>query len=220
MDLCSQVEEPKPTHSNACLQAYLGLGQKCEKIAASRLFQNSITCCILVAAVLIGAQTYDGMVDWVGPEMDQLDALILFAFTLEIILTLIAKGTHPYRFFYDPWNSFDFVVVFFCLMPMPGDSGDSVAVLRLLRLLRVLKLFKALPQLSIIMSGLAKGMASIGYIAILLILLMYVFGIIAIMFYRANDPIHFGSLSVTVRLSIRLFSDCFATVLRLILSLC
>ena len=30
------------------------------------------------------------------------------------------------------------------------------------------------------------GMASIGYIAILLILLMYVFGIIAIMFYRSG----------------------------------
>jgi hypothetical protein len=26
---------------------------------------------------------------------------------------------------------------------------------------------------------------------------MYVFGIIAIMFYRANDPVHFGSLSIT-----------------------
>eukprot|EP01043_Picozoa_sp_COSAG02_P039578 COSAG02_NODE_3136_length_7300_cov_4.065269_5_plen_482_part_00 len=156
-----------------------------------------ITGCIIVAAVLIGCQTYDEMVEWVGPEMDLLDALILAVFTLELGLKMIAFGLTPWKFFFDPWNTFDFVVVFFCLMPLPGDSGDSVAVLRLLRLLRVLKLFKAVPQLQIIMSGLAKGMSSIGYIALLQTLLMYVFGIIAIMFYRANDPVHFGSLSVT-----------------------
>jgi voltage-gated sodium channel len=196
--LRAQVESSKrPPSANACVEGYLELGDKCARMVAMPVFQNMITCCILVAAVLIGCQTYDSLVDKIGPELDQLDALILFVFTLELVLKMIACGTKPWTFFFDPWNTFDFVVVFFCLMPLPGDSGDSVAVLRLLRLLRVLKLFKAVPQLQIIMSGLAQGMVSIGYIALLLTLLMYVFGIIAIMFYRANDPIHFGSLAGT-----------------------
>ena len=72
-----------------------------------------------------------------------------------------------------------------------------MAVLRLLRLLRVLKLFKAVPQLQIIMSGLAQGMGSIVWIALLLGLMFYLFGIVAIMFFRPNDPVHFGSLDVT-----------------------
>eukprot|EP01045_Picozoa_sp_COSAG04_P020939 COSAG04_NODE_2201_length_4544_cov_29.319685_2_plen_1071_part_01 len=187
----------RPTHSSPVIEQYLVIGDQCERAISSPKFQHSITVCIMVAAILIGCQTYQSMVDVYGPEMDTLDALILAVFTLEIMLKLVAARLRPWEFFLDPWNSFDFFVVVMCYVPFPGDSGDSVAVLRLLRLLRVLKLFKTFPQLQIIMSGLAKGMGSIGYIALLLIFLIYVFGIIAIMFFRANDPVHFGSLGVT-----------------------
>eukprot|EP01048_Picozoa_sp_COSAG05_P003759 COSAG05_NODE_181_length_14767_cov_9.554859_1_plen_1146_part_00 len=183
-------------HSNPLVDKYVNLGEFCAWFVNKKAFGNFITGCILVAATLIGMQTYPGYGEGeeYGGLMIFMDEIILGIFTLEIILKLIAAQLRPWTFFHERWNVFDFVVVAVCFMPF---GGSMVAVLRLLRLLRVLKLLKALPQLQIIMSGLAQGMASIGYIALLLILLFYVMGIMAIMFFRDNDPLHFGTLHGT-----------------------
>eukprot|EP01047_Picozoa_sp_COSAG01_P027939 COSAG01_NODE_1861_length_9039_cov_6.964094_10_plen_728_part_00 len=186
-------DEEHVVHPNAIIDQYLQLGEHCSRIVETDWFGMCITGCIIVAAALIGAQTYPEM-DKYSTTMDALDAVILVIFGLEIMLKLCAAQLKPWTFFYSRWNSFDFAVVTVCLMPF---GSDMVAVLRLLRLLRVLKLFKALPQLQIILSGLAQGMSSIGYIALLLILMFYVMGIVAIMFFRVNDPVHFGNLQVT-----------------------
>jgi len=45
--------------------------------------------------------------------------------------------------------------------------------------------------------GLAKGMSSVSYIGLLMFLLFYVFGIISLLFFRANDPAHFPDLHAT-----------------------
>ena len=134
----------------------------------------------------------------VDTALNLVDFLILLVFTFELILKFVALGlpSNWWKFFRNGWNIFDFFVVAACYLPASW-TGGAVAVLRLLRLLRVLKLFKAVPQLQIIMSGLAQGMGSIVWIALLLGLMFYLFGIVAIMFFRPNDPVHFGSLDVT-----------------------
>ena len=43
-------------------------------------------------------------------------------------------------------------------------------------------------ELQIILSGLAKGMSSVSYIGLLMFLLFYVFGIVALMFFRCEPP--------------------------------
>ena len=48
------------------------------------------------------------------------------------------------------------------------------------------------------MAGLAKGMSSVVYIGILMLLLFYVFGIIALYYFRTNDPVHFPNLQMTM----------------------
>lgn len=70
----------------------------------------------------------------------------------------------------DNWNTFDFCVIVVCLLPF--DSSGA-AVLRLLRLLRVMKMFKSLPQLQIILNGLASGVSAITYVGVLMLLLYY-----------------------------------------------
>ena len=84
------------------------------------------------------------------------------------------------------WNSFDFFVVVVCLMP---GVSSNVAVLRLIRLLRVMKLLKQVPQLQIIFEGLVQGITSILYIMLMLMLLFYLFGIMAMIFFGKNDPV-------------------------------
>ena len=70
-----------------------------------------------------------------------------------------------------------------------------ITMLRLLRLLRVLKLVKSLPQLQLIVDALVQGLASIGYIGVILVLVFYVFAILGMTLFRKNDPWHFGTLA-------------------------
>lgn len=73
--------------------------------------------------------------------------------------------------------------------------GD-VAFLRLLRLMRLLKLLSKFETIRILISGLLKGLASVTYILVLLCLIIYVFAIIGVNWFRDNDPFHFGKIEV------------------------
>lgn len=196
-DLLHDEEAARKEHPNPNIEKYLLMCDQCHHLADSAKFGWFITSCILVAAVVIGWQTYP-LDDDLNDVLNQVDFLILLVFTFELILKFFALGLPKnwWRFFLNGWNVFDFFVVAACYLPTSW-TGGAVAVLRLLRLLRVLKLFKAVPQLQIIMSGLAQGMGSIVWIALLLGLMFYLFGIMAIMFFRPNDPVHFGTLHLT-----------------------
>ena len=114
---------------------------------------------------------------------------------LEIVVKMGAEGKQPWRYFYDPWNVFDFSIVAVCFLPV---NAQYVAVLRLARLLRVLKLVRALPRLQILVSALLKSIPSMGYVSLLLAMLFYVYAVAAVFIFGANDPIHFGDLPTAV----------------------
>ena len=160
---------------------YLALGVAVKKVIDTSAFANFIIGCILAAAAIIGAQTYQDLAARHEILFTALDNFILLVFTFEVVLKIVALGKGWYNYFKEGWNLFDFFVVAMCYMPF---GGSAVAVLRLLRLLRVLKLFNNIKELQIILSGLANGMSSVSYIGLLLFLLFYVFGIVALMFFR------------------------------------
>jgi voltage-gated sodium channel len=60
------------------------------------------------------------------------------------------------------------------------------------------KLFKKIPQLQMIVMGLAGGIKSIGYIVILLLLVFYLYAIVGITVFRTNDPWHYRDLQTTM----------------------
>ena len=120
---------------------------------------------------------------------------INFVFTAEVVLKMVAEAPCSWRYFHSGWNTFDFLIVAFVYLPI---GGSFVMVLRLLRLLRVLKLVRALPSLQVIVSALIKGLSSIGYIALLLTLILYLFAIVGMLLFRDNDPFHFGSLHLAM----------------------
>jgi hypothetical protein len=166
---------------SGCMSNYLALGAAVKKVIDTSVFANFIIGCILAAAAIIGAQTYQDLAARHEMLFTTLDTFILIVFTFEVILKIVALGKVWFNYFKEGWNLFDFFVVAMCYMPF---GGSAVAVLRLLRLLRVLKLFNNIKELQIILSGLGQGMSSVSYIGLLLFLLFYVFGIVALMFFR------------------------------------
>lgn len=167
----------------------------CHQIVESKWFNHFIIIVILLAGVLVGLETSEKIVDKHHDLLIWLDRLVLLIFIVEIVMKMIALTPRPQDFFRDPWNVFDFIIVAVCLVPASGGFGP---VLRLFRLLRVLRLLTAVPKLQILVSALLKSLPSMGYVTMLLFLLFYIYGVAGVMFFGANDPIHFGTLGYSL----------------------
>ncbi len=166
--------------------------QFCKKIAAAPAFQNSIIGVILFAGLLVGLETYPAIEQRYGRILDIVDIVIIVLFTAEVLIKIGAEGAKPWRYFRDPWNVFDFIIVTACFLPF---DNQYITVLRLIRLLRILRLLRALPKLQILVNALFKSIPSMGYVAVLMGLLFYVFAIAGVFLFGKNDPLHFGNLS-------------------------
>lgn len=166
-----------------------------KRLSHSHRFQNFVTFVILFAAVLVGVETSPALVERYGAPLHALDRAVLGVFVVELLVKIGAEGARPYRFFKDPWNVFDFVIVAVVFLPI---QSQYVTVLRLARLLRVLRLIRAVPRLQILVSALLKSIPSMGYVSLLLLLVFYVYGVAAVFLFGQNDPFRFGSLPLSL----------------------
>jgi len=165
------------------------------RTAESRWFQRTITMVILMAGALVGIETDPALVERHASLIHVLDQIIIWIFVAEMLVKMAAEGRKPWRYFRDPWNVFDFLIVVTCFLPI---HAQYVMVLRLARLLRVLKLVRALPKLQILVSALLKSIPSMGYVGLLLAILFYVYGVAATLLFAGNDPMHFGDLGLSI----------------------
>lgn len=115
--------------------------------------------------------------------------IFCFCFTSEIIVRLLAYLRISY-FFTDPklkyWNVFDLVLVLlmvvetWILVLADADLGELgvLSILRLMRLLRISRVFRMVPELGMMVKSMAAAARSVSSTFVLIIGLMYVFGII------------------------------------------
>src|SRR5690606_3973716 len=108
-----------------------------KNIASAAWFQTFIIIVSVLAGVLVGLETYPSEVERHHVVLHLADQIILWIFVAEIVIKMAAEGNKPWRYFLDPWNVSDFIIVAACFLSF---EGNAVTVLRLLRLLRVLKL--------------------------------------------------------------------------------
>ena len=167
----------------------------CARIVHSSEFKKAIIAVIFLAAIVIGLETSASIVVSHGRLLRLLDQIILAIFVIEILVKLIAESPRPWNFFRDPWNVFDFVIVTICLLPL---DSEFAAVLRITRVLRVLRLVTTLPKLQLLVGALLKSIPSMGYVALLLSVLFYIYGVTGVFFFSNADPLHFGTLGSAI----------------------
>ncbi len=171
----------------------------CKTITKSKPFNRFIVVTILVAGILVGIQTYKGFAEKHAEVLGFLDVIVLAIFTIEAAMKILAEGKKPSNYFRNPWNLFDFAIVTVCLLePILPIDGSFIPVLRLARILRVLRLVSAVPKLQVLVGCLLKSLPSMFYVSILLLLLFYVYGAMAVFLYGENDPIHFRNLQTSI----------------------
>lgn len=149
--------------------------------------QRFIIALIVLNGAILGIQTSASLMEYFDPWLPLLDQLILAVFVLEIVLKLTASGR---EFFRSYWNLFDFFVVAIALIPASGPF----AVLRVLRVLRLLRLISVVPRLRFVVETLLHAIPGIASIGVLILIIFYVFAVVATGLYGAAFPDWFGSL--------------------------
>jgi voltage-gated sodium channel len=142
---------------------------------------------IMFNAVTLGLETSPSIMAEHGVLLHAVDRAVLTVFVVELLARMIV---FRWAFFRDPWSLFDLVVVGIALVPATG----SLSVLRALRVLRILRLVTAVPSLKRVVGGLVRALPGMGSIMLLLMLIFYVFSVMASKLFGEAKPEQFGNL--------------------------
>ncbi|MGB3386215.1 MAG: ion transporter [Marinomonas sp.] len=165
-----------------------------KRVERSVWFQGFIISIIIIAALTVGAKTYS-LPSGVELAINYLDTFITVFFLVEVSLRFLACDDR-WRFFKDPWNVFDTIIVIGSLVPM--SDTDMVLVARLLRVFRVLRLVSIIPDLRFLINALIKAIPKMGYIALLMFIIFYIFAAVgSIFFEHINDKL-WGDIAISM----------------------
>ena len=162
----------------------------CARIADSTRFQAFIMGVIVANAVTLGLGTYD-FDSGVDSLLTTLDDVFLGIFVVELAIRITAFGSRPQDFFKDGWNLFDFIVIGLAFTP---GIRDNVTLLRLARLLRVVRVVSVMPDLRVLLRAMARSLPPITSLALLTLLLMYVYGMVGYILFHEDDPESWGNI--------------------------
>lgn len=160
------------------------------KLIASRSFEMFIIGLVVMNAVILGLETSPAITGVVGSLLQVLDTIILVVFVFELLMRFYV---HRLNFFSDPWRVFDLIVVGIALIP--ASAGFSV--LRAFRVLRILRLLSVIQSLRKVVTGLVAALPGMGSIVVLMLLVFYVFSVMATKLFGAAFPEWFGSLGAS-----------------------
>src|SRR5687768_13953752 len=166
------------------------IASSCRRIADSHRFQAFIMGVIVANAVTLGLGTYE-FSSGVDSTLTSLDEVFLGIFVVELAIRITAYGRRPQDFFRDGWNVFDFVVIALAFAP---GLRDNVTLLRLARLLRVVRLVSVMPDLRILVRAMTRSIAPITSLALLTVLLMYIYGMVGWILFHEEIPDQWGNI--------------------------
>jgi voltage-gated sodium channel len=162
-----------------------------QRIVDHPAFTTAVVTVILANAVVLGLQTYPSIEDEYGGLLDALNAAFLAFFVVEITIRIAAYGRQPWRFFQDGWNVFDFIAV--GLAFVPGLQSNST-VLRLARLARIVRVVHLLPDVRILITGVIRSLPPLASMAILTVLIMFVYGMVGWQLFGEEIPNRWGTI--------------------------
>jgi len=164
------------------------------RIEQSRLFQGAVIAVIILSALTIGAKTYD-IPPAAAQALGLMDVAITLFFLAEILFRFTACEDRR-RFFASGWNVFDTLIVLGSLVPL--QNADAVLIGRLLRVFRVLRLVSVVPELRSLITALLKAIPRMGYIALLMFLIFYIYGAVGSLFFANINEDLWGDVAVAM----------------------
>ncbi len=161
------------------------------RVVDSPTFTTVIVATITVNAVVLGLQTYGGVVDRWGGLLDLVNAVCLGIFLVELAIRMGSYWPRPLQFFRNGWNIFDFVVILAVFVP--GIRQNST-LLRLLRLLRVVRIVRVLPDLRVLLLGVWKSVPPLASIGAVTAMILFVYGMVGWIWLGDELPEQWGNI--------------------------
>jgi len=160
----------------------------CHRIAQARWFENLTVGVIILNAIVLGLETYPTLARDYGEMLQTANGAFLTYFTVEIAIRIAGYGQRPWAFFRSGWNVFDFVVISAAYLPGVRENATFV------RLLRVFRLFTLLPDLRVLVAGMARSFRPLGSLALLFAMVFYVYGMLGWILFSDIDPAHWRNI--------------------------
>ena len=161
---------------------------KCFNFIYSKAASHFILALIVINTITIGLETNVWVSNRWGHLLGLLDHFILCVFCIEMIWKLFASRI---QFFKSGWDVFDLIMVILSVV----STMPELAICRVFRVFRVLRVISSIPELKIIVQSLLLSLTKIGWIAVLLALVFYIFAVIATKTFGPQYPEWFGSFS-------------------------
>jgi voltage-gated sodium channel len=161
------------------------------RVVDSAPFTAVVVATIAVNAVVLGLQTYEGVVERWGTVLDVVNAVCLGIFIVELAIRIGSYWPRPLAFFRNGWNVFDFVVI--ALAFVPGIRQNST-LLRLARLLRVVRIIRLLPDLRVLLLGIWRSVPPLASIAAVTAMILFVYGMVGWIWFGDELPEHWGNI--------------------------
>jgi voltage-gated sodium channel len=162
-----------------------------QRLVDSAAFNTTIIAVIIANAVVLGLQTYPGVVDRYGDTLDLLNAIFLAVFVVELLLRIASYGRRPLAFFQSGWNVFDFIVISAAFVP---GIRESSTLLRLARLARVVRIVRLLPDVRVLLVGVFHSLPPLVSMTLLTTVILYVYGMVGWLLFGDEIPEDWGNI--------------------------
>ena len=163
----------------------------CAELADSTAFNVFIFAVILANAVVLGLETYDGVVRAAGDQLHTLNNVFLGIFCVELAIRLTAFGSRPGQFFRSGWNVFDFVVILASFAP---GLRENTTLLRLARLGRVIRIVRLLPDLRVLTIAIGRSLPGVASLSVLALLVVFIYGMVGWTIFDDHAPQQYGTI--------------------------
>jgi len=163
-------------------------------LRSNKAFELFVVSIIVFSAVSIGVRTYDLpplLIDVVGI----LDVLITLIFLFEITVRFVGEPEKR-RFFHSAWNVFDSLIVVVSLIPI--EDSELALIGRLVRIFRVLRMVSIIPELRMLINSLVKALPQLGYVALMMFIIFYIYAAVGSTFFSEINPELWGDIAVSL----------------------
>lgn len=165
-----------------------------QTIRDNKAFEMFVIFIIVLSSLVIGVRTYE-----LHPILENslivLDYGVTLFFLVEIMIRMAAEDRIK-DFFKKGWNVFDFTIVVISLIPL--ENSEYALVARMLRLFRVMRLISFIPELRVLVTALISALPRMGYVALLMFIIFYLYAVIGNLMFSNINPVLWGDLGISL----------------------
>lgn len=167
---------------------------KFQTVRDNKMFEMFVISIIIFSSLMIGVRTYN-LHPFFESALIFLDYGVTLFFLVEIGIRMAAERRFV-DFFKKGWNVFDFIIVVVSLIPL--DDSEYALIARMLRLFRVMRLISFIPELRVLVSALISALPRMGYVALLMFIIFYLYAVVGNLLFGALNPFLWGDLGVSL----------------------